>query len=418
MMEIEIEGFKERGEWLKKHPVFFVIAGMMALFIAMGVGRFAYTPILPLMQKEEALSNAFVGFLASSNYAGYLLGAILAGIFPMKDNRTALFRLALMISIFTTTLMGLTHSLTVWIFVRFLSGVASAFVFVLSSSMVLDLLAHAGKTKWSGIFYGGVGLGIFSSGIAIPALNRLLGWQGAWIGLSFISLMLAVLPWLLLKDDKGNSNQTSGNIIIHEKAFEWIPWLIAAYGFEGLGYIVTGTFMVSVADKIPGMQGSSTDVWTLVGLAAVPSCVFWATVANRVGYVRSLMLSMILQSLGIAIPIAWNAPLGAAVGALLFGATFMGITTLATTLARQIIPTNSSRIIGILTAIYGVGQVIGPSVAGTLASFTENYNGALLGASGVVFLGACLLATGLHLEQESLKSSMLIQQKKIKRNEV
>jgi MFS family permease len=91
---------------------------------------------------------------------------------------------------------------------------------------------------------------------------------------------------------------------------------------------------------------------------------------------------------------------GLVISALLFGATFMGITTLTTTLARQMSPSNSSQIIGHLTAIYAVGQMIGPTIAGILSSFTRDYNAALIGAASVVLVGACLLLKGIQFEKK------------------
>jgi MFS family permease len=171
---------------------------------------------------------------------------------------------------------------------------------------------------------------------------------------------------------------------------------VAAYGCEGLGYIVTGTFLVSIAEKIPGMQGFAAASWAIAGAAAVPSCLFWSWLAKKTGQMQALILSMVLQAAGIAIPVFLYSPFGAITSALLFGATFMGITTLATSAARQMYPSESSRVIGYMTAVYGAGQMIGPTGAGILASFTRNYDGALAGAAVIVLLGAGLLWGGHH----------------------
>jgi MFS family permease len=137
----------------------------------------------------------------------------------------------------------------------------------------------------------------------------------------------------------------------------------------------------------------------VVGLGAIPSCIVWSTLAKKWGFVKSLIFSMILQSLGIALPVFWLTQSSLIISALLFGATFMGITTLATTLARQIIPKNSSRIIGYLTAIYAAGQMIGPTIAGILLSYTQSFNSALIGAASVVFIGSVLLVSGIRFDR-------------------
>lgn len=388
---------------MQRHPMFQVIGGICALLLAMGIGRFAYTPILPLMQRQLQFSDAVAGYLASSNYAGYLLGALLAGAVPRKAPKTPYLRISLAASVLSTAFMGIAASYASWFVLRFVSGVVSAFVFVLASSIVLDVLASKGKTAWSGYLYGGVGLGIFISGLLVPLFGETWGWgwRGAWIGLAAFSVLCAVFAWRWVCEEASPGVPAAacvpGKWTVPSS--RWLPWLIAAYGLEGLGYIVTGTFLVSIAANIPGMANHSALVWALVGLAAAPSCIVWSVLARKRGYVRSLVAAMALQSASIALPVLWPSPAGSAISAIMFGATFMGITTLATTLARLMNPAQSSRTIGIATAVYGVGQMLGPIGAGLLVSVHQNYSFALVGAAGIVLAGAFLTATGFSYER-------------------
>lgn len=382
----------------------FLIGGMIALAIAMGVGRFAYTPLLPLMQNDLAFSNRVAGYLATANYAGYLIGAVLAGVIPLKNHKTKALRISLIISILATLLMGIFQSYLFWYVLRLISGVTSAFIFVSAASIVLDKLASENKTSWSGYVYGGVGLGIFITSLIIPSLNRFYYWQGTWIGLALLSGILAIFVWIWLKDNPSNATTPKDlppTIHITLPPKKWLPWLIIAYGLEGLGYIVTGTFIVSIAEESSIFHSDATFVWFMVGIAAIPSCIVWSSLAKKFGFVKSLVWAMLLQAFGIGLPVFWMSQISLIISALLFGATFMGIATLVTTLARQISPTNSSRIIGYATAIFAVGQMIGPSIAGIISSFTHNYNSSLLGAAIVVLLGGCLLLTGIKYEKKS-----------------
>ncbi|PFO02319.1 MFS transporter [Bacillus sp. AFS076308] len=387
---------------MNKQSFLLLIGGILSLIIAMGIGRFAYTPILPLMQKDLSFSNTVAGYIAASNYAGYLLGAILAGAIPLKKYRVIILKISLIISILTTAIMGLTYSHSLWYVLRFLSGVSSAYVLVLASGIVLDKLATINKTSWSGLFYGGVGLGICLSSLLIPNFNHLYHWEGTWIGLAVVSGILVFFVWFWL-DDNSNAVEinTKQEIITQSPPNKWLIWLIIAYGLEGLGYIVTGTFIVSIAEKTSYFQKGATLVWMMVGLAAIPSCLIWSILAKKCGFVKSLVFAMALQSLGMVMPAFWISKTSFILSALLFGATFMGITTLATTLGRQMNPSNSSRTIGILTAIYAIGQLIGPTLAGILSSSTHNFNTALIGASSVVLIGAGLLLNGIQFERRS-----------------
>lgn len=387
---------------MKKQPFLFLIGGIFSLMIAMGIGRFTYTPVLPLMQKTIGFSDATAGYLATSNYAGYLVGAFITSLVPLNNNRTFLLRLSLIISISTTAIMGLSHSFIFWFILRFISGVASAFVFVLASSIVLDKLAARNKTNWSGFFYSGVGFGIFTTGLFTPALNRFFQWEGVWVGLGIVAAILTLFVWILLVDYPNNIEKTNKQVVRNQvPPAKWLPWLVAAYGLEGLGYIVTGTFIVSFAEKMLPTSSAATFIWMIVGLAAIPSCAIWSLIGKRWGLIKSLIFAMVLQSLGIALPVLWMSATSLVISAALFGATFMGITTLATTIARQMNLSNTSRLIGYMTAVYAIGQMIGPTIAGVLSSVTHSFNSALIGAAAVVFLGACLLINGIKFEKKT-----------------
>ncbi|KPL58321.1 YbfB/YjiJ family MFS transporter [Rossellomorea vietnamensis] len=386
---------------MNKPPLLLLLGGMFSLIIALGIGRFAYTPILPIMQQDLSFSTTAAGYIASSNYAGYLVGAVLTAVLPLKKHRTFLLRFHLILSIFTTIFMGLTNSLILWNIFRFLSGFASAFVMILASGIVLDKLASINKTLWSGLFFSGVGIGIFLSSILIPILNDSFQWEGTWIGLAALSVFLMFFVWIWLKDTTLNDKKKEvRDVVIPTPPMKWLPWLTIAYGLEGLGYIVTGTFIVSIAESSPSFHSDATLVWLVAGLAAIPSCTLWTVLATKWGYIKSLILAMGLQAIGIMIPVVWVTQTGVIISGLLFGATFIGITSLASTLGQQMNPAKSSRIIGILTAVYAIGQLIGPSLAGFMFSVAHSFNVALMGAAGVVLLGACLLLNGIKFEKK------------------
>lgn len=378
---------------MSKKPYTLVIGGVFALFIAMSIGRFAYTPILPFMQQETGFSTRFAGFLASSNYAGYLVGAIIASIVPLKKNRAIYLRFSIITSILLTLLMGLTYNYPLWMVWRFLSGIMSAFVFVLASSLILDQLAKQRKLGWVGVMYGGVGLGIFVSGLLVPVLIERFNYEGAWIGLAGLAALLSIIVFRTVKEDVDTTPSVPLKIKSSQpsKHPKWLPWLLTSYGLEGMGYIVTGTFIVAIAQHTPAFSGNPTSVWVLVGLAAIPSCVVWAYFGNRYGYMLSLLILLVIQAVGIALPALSDTSISFYVSAILFGATFMGVTTLATAYARNKNPNGSARVFAIMTTVYAFGQMVGPSIAGVLTAETESYSWALLGASSLVFIGALFL---------------------------
>ncbi|WP_342527821.1 YbfB/YjiJ family MFS transporter [Chryseomicrobium sp. FSL W7-1435] len=383
-----------------KHPLYLVIGGVFALFIAMSIGRFAYTPILPFMQVEKGFTTVFAGTLASANYAGYLVGAIAGSILPIQRFRTKLLTISLAISIALTFAMGLVDSPAFWMVFRFISGITSAFVFVLTSSIVLDRLASIGRIGLSGVMYAGVGLGIFVSGLVVAPLIAHFSSDGAWIGLGFIALILAIYVLAVVKED---ATPTDPVVLksTEKKRFEpWLIWLLIAYGLEGLGYIITGTFIVAIAEDSSVFAGSGTDVWALVGLAAVPSTMVWAFVGSRFGWMKSFFVLLVIQATGVLLPALSESPASFYLSALLFGATFMGVTVLVASYAREKFPHASARILSVLTVTYALGQMIGPILASSLAEQTGSYSVALIGAAGVIGLGALCILPIITIERQ------------------
>jgi MFS family permease len=168
--------------------------------------------------------------------------------------------------------------------------------------------------------------------------------------------------------------------------------LSISYFLEGLGYIVSGTFAVAAVQRSPGLEGLAPWVWVAAGLAAIPSALVWSAMARRVGARRALVWAFALQGAGMAVSGVFSSLAAALVGALLFGGTFMGITTVTLARAREIDPARGARTIGTLTVLYGVGQVLGPLLAGAVSRAAGSPRPAVVAASLAVMAGALLLA--------------------------
>lgn len=396
-----------------------LIGGMLTLAIAMGVGRFAFTPILPAMQAGAGLGPDGAGLLASVNYLGYLLGAVGAGLVPRGAARTAVFRLSLVASVATTGAMGLTDSATLWTVLRLVSGLASAALFILGIAMGLDALARAGRERQGGWIYSGVGLGIAFSGLFVALLGDRLGWRGDWIWLGLICAVAGVPCWLWLIDHDA-PRPAAGTLSVAAAAKTAtrtagkagggrlpasLLLLTAAYFLEGGGYIVTGTFLVSILKTMPETAGLGAAAWTVAGLAAMPSGLLWSAAGRRLGLWRALILAHAVQMAGVLLPLT-GSPAAALLSAALFGGTFVGIVTLAFTLGRRLSGGGSARVIGALTAAYGVGQILGPLPAGLIVARTGSFDSALLGAAAVLLAAIALLAAGAAAEGRPARAAV------------
>ncbi|ACT01768.1 YbfB/YjiJ family MFS transporter [Paenibacillus sp. JDR-2] len=376
---------------MRKHTWIVLSGGVAAMMVAMGIGRFAFTPILPIMMDHHLFSTTGAGYLASSNYLGYLIGAFILTFIQVK-NRSLLLFAGLFISIGTTWCMGEFHSLDAWLLLRFCSGLASASVFVIVTSIVTERLS----ALQAGVFYGGVGAGILLTGITVPLLAHSSEWIGIWKGLGLISLVLGMAAWYSLGGrNTGAVKANPSNNPSHSSFRRILVCLTIAYGLEGLGYIVTGTYLVAYAKSVSNIPNMTSLSWMLVGAAAIPSCIIWSMIAARWGKKRTLSLAMAIQAIGIAVPVLIPNTAAIFAGAILFGATFMGITMLFVAYAKDLFPQNNRKIIGMLTTFFGLGQIIGPLIAGRLISGNGSYLSALIGAALIVLVGALSLPIGI-----------------------
>ena len=360
------------------------VDGALALAAAMGIGRFAYTALLPATQRALEMADDVAGALASANLVGYLAGVLLARRLVVRPERGAALRLGLAATVAATALGAATTSILAWAVLRTLAGLASGLVFVLASAAPLEAAAAHG-----GILYAGVGVGIALSG-AVAALSPAAAFAIPWTVLAAAAAALAWPAWSRLATTPGATSPVAGPA--PGRAELGLRRLAAAYFLEGLGYIVCGTFAVAAVRRTPGLERLAPWTWVLTGLAAAPSALLWAAAGNRLGLRRALAAAYLLQAAGMALPALWRSGTAALAGAALFGGTFMGITTLAMAAGRALAPEAPGRMVATLTAVYGVGQVLGPLLAGSLSRRVGDHGPAVLAAAAAVGLGGALLA--------------------------
>jgi MFS family permease len=369
-------------------PLVPALTGAAALALAMGVGRFAYTALLPSVQRGVGFDDAAAGAVASLNLVGYLVGVLWARSAVAGRWRTVLLRLGLAASVLTTVAVAGATGFAGWMGLRFVSGVASGLVFVLVSAAVLEALPP-GREHLAGVLYSGVGCGIALSG-AVAAGATGLAWPVPWLLLGAVSAVLALPGWWQARPPVrlGGAKLTSatGDGVS-------LGRLGVAYFLEGLGYIVSGTFAVAAVQRRPELAALAPWVWVAAGLAAAPSAVLWSAVARRIGPRKALVAGFGAQAIGMSLPALSSSAWAAMAGAMLFGGTFMGITTLTMSLGRTLHPGREGRVVGTLTMIYGIGQALGPWLAGVLSRATGGPGAAVLAASVAVGVGGALLAS-------------------------
>lgn len=372
-----------------------LIGGMLGMMVAMGIGRFVYTPILPLMQRDLGITNSLAGGLATLNYLGYLIGALLCSFAPQLLRNRAIGATALLTSIATTLFMGLTLSVYWWGFMRLAGGIASALLFIIITAEVAETLARRNVGHWLGGLYGGIGCGIAISGLVVPQLDKLGDWSSAWIGAGIIAFLLALLGLLLGRQRDQRASLTTGASTKAEtlKSLTLPSW---AYFFQGLGYITTATFIVAIIAETPGLEAIAPYSWVVVGLTAIPSTIIWPLLAKRFNSKVALLAAYTLQTLGILLSIRADSVIEVLFVAGSFGGTFLGIVALTIAEGNRRCPTDSRRAAAILTTCFSLGQMIGPFLSGVLADLQQGFELPLLLAAVSVALGGILIAVDRH----------------------
>lgn len=337
------------------------LSGLLALTLAMGVGRFGYTALLPQMRDEGWVDLAGGGVLAAANYLGYLAGALWAAFSRAADGRRRL-AWGLLASVASTFAMGLDLGLGAWCGVRFVAGWASAAVYVYATGLVLRRLAERNAAGWTALHYMGVGAGIaLSAVVALQVAERGTALQGWW-GLGALAGFAALGAGAGLL----RSGAPSAPVLAPDEGSTGtappLAWLAAAYGLAGFGYIVNATFLPVILRGQAGSAAEALQGWLLVGLAALPATALWVRLSFRWGVYPALIAATLVQAVGVALPVLMAGRGAALAGAVLLGGTFMGIAGLAQWLARVPDPSTTARRIGLITACYGVGQIAGPLV--------------------------------------------------------
>ncbi len=361
-----------------------MLAGAIAATaVAQGVGRFALTPLLPAMRAAAELDAARAGALASANFAGYLAGSLWVAL-RAHEGRLGATRAGLILVLAGTVAMAFEASFAVWLVARTIAGLGGAMLFL----GALDAYARATRSAADARPFAGVGLGLALTGVAI--LPLLPDWRAGWLAAAALALAAA---WLILRLPHADRDTGLTSERAPRRSAAFIR-LGLSYGAWGFAFGAATTFFVNVIAA--GDARIATLGWIVAGVCAVPSVLLWSIVSRRWGMGASLFAANGVHAASILLLALDPRPLSAAVAGIGFGATFVGVTSLALAQARLLEPQSPRRAAAWMTALFGIGQVMGPPAIGFAGEAAGSLATGLLGAAAMSVLAAALLVPDLR----------------------
>ena len=386
-------------------PVRIALLGLLSLALAMGVGRFAFTPMLPMMRADGITDIAGGGRLAAVHFIGYWLGAVMASRIPLAP-RTHL-GIALIGTGICTAAMGMTEFESGWAVLRFLAGLFSAWALVLVGNYFIKSLKTSASTALEGWVFAGVGAGIMAAGMASHGFTQMaLTSSDAWLVLGGASLALAIVLCVVpgpempaRKADAGGASPVRSPLDLRA---------VTAYGAVGLGYVIPATYLPVMAREMLPASSMLGWSWPVFGLAAALSTLLVAPLRRRFSDRGIWAVCQMILAGGLLLPVAFPHMAAVIASGLCVGGTFMVITMTGMKEAHRLAHADDAmRHIAVLTGAFAAGQIIGPVLASSLYAMAGDFSLSLVAASVLTGVTAVVLISGRHQAPGAIDQSTL-----------
>jgi predicted MFS family arabinose efflux permease len=376
------------------HPARLILTLSLAPTVGLGIGRFAYSLVLPDMRDALQWSYSAAGFMNTINAAGYLAGALVASKLIKRFGLIAVVRLGTLACVVSLALCALSGNFVVLSFARLLAGFGAAFGFIGGAALAATIAQSQPKRAdfLLSLFYAGPGLGILTSGLVAPFTLQAFGpgsWWIVWWALTLLSIAMT-LPLLLTKVDA-----STGIADAAPATFAIKPVLIylAGYFLFGAGYIAYMTFMIAYVRDGGGGPAAQSAFWCLIGLSAFVTPWLWRRVLamDRGGISTAIILGV--NAIGAGLPLFGHSPLLLATSALVFGVSFFALVGSTTAFVRLNYPPAAwPTAIAAMTIAFGVGQTLGPIAVGAITDAMGSLSYALNVSAAMLAVGAVLAA--------------------------
>ncbi len=376
------------------HPAGLILILSLAPTVGLGIGRFAYSLVLPDMRDALGWSYSAAGFMNTVNAAGYLAGALMAARLIKRFGLAAAVRWGTMACLVSLALCAISGNFVILSFARLLAGLGAASGFIAGAA----LAARIAQTRPEradfllSLFYAGPGLGILSSGLIAPFVLQAFGpgsWWIVWWALTALSVLMTI-PLLLAPIDKG-----AGIADVAPAKFAILPVSIylGGYFLFGAGYIAYMTFMIAYVRDAGGGAAAQSAFWCLIGLSAFVTPWVWRRVLARNSGGTSTAIILGVNALGAALPLFGQSAVLLSISALVFGVAFFAVVGSTTAFVRFNYPPAAWPTgIAAMTIAFGIGQTLGPIAVGAVTDAFGSLSYALNVSAAMLALGAIAAA--------------------------
>jgi MFS family permease len=390
-----------------------VCTGTLSILACLGLGRFALGMLLPSMAATLHLTYSQMGFISTANFLGYLVSVLVSGFWAVRIGSRRLIFIALLTVGISMALVSQAKSFGSVLFLYMLTGIGSGASNVPIMGLVSAWFSSSSRGRAAGFIVIGSGFAIMLSGKLIPYVNRLAGpegWRINWLILSSIVIVIAFISLLLMRDrpeQKGlrqvgsDSPGTAVNPHIHAEDAPHISvykkgiiyYFGAIYFLFGYTYVIYATFIVTTLVKERGLTESSAgNFWAWVGLLSLFSGPVFGTLSDRLGRKTGLMIVFFLQMLSYLLVASGLPGMFLYLSIFFYGIVAWSIPSImAAAMGDYVGAHKAAAAFGLVTFIFGFGQISGPAVAGMLAEKTGSFSGSFYMAA--VFAAVAILLT-------------------------
>lgn len=385
-----------------------LLVGTLVVFGALGLARFGYTVVLPSMQVGLGMDNTQAGALATSNLVGYLTLSVLGGALAAKFGPRVVITAGLLLAGAGMLFTGLTQSFLPAALWRATTGIGSGASNVPVMALLAAWFASRRRGLATGIAATGSSIGLILVGPLVPRILAAYaenGWRVSWMLFGGTTLLVALLAYRLLRDHPGELGLSAlGDIDAHQNPtpktspLEWrkvyrapeVWHLGLVYVAFGFSYIIYLTFFTKFLITEGGYtQAEAGALFMTMGWFSLICGLLWGAVSDAIGRKRALTIVYLMHAIAFSVFGLWRNPAGFTFSAILFGITAWSIPAIMAATCGDILgPRMAPAALGFITLFFGVGQAIGPSIAGVMADASGTFVSAYLLAGFVAFLGA------------------------------